>query len=252
MRDNALTIAAIGLLAYLSADVAHHALGHGGACIALGGQIVSLSSIYVHCTVRGALMDLAGPFANLALGLLALMAVRFSGNASSSVRLFYVLVAAFNLFWFEMQLVFSAATRTDDWAWPLQHYAIGEAVRYALIAVGALAYLATIRIIAAQLSPFAQSRARVSRIAFIAWLTAGVLACATGLFDPHPIPAILRHAAPQSLAFSVGLLFTPTRASSFASSASAASELPLSLAWITVAMLAAAGSIVFLGPGISV
>ena len=30
-NDNAVTIAAIGLLAYASADFAHHALGHGGA-----------------------------------------------------------------------------------------------------------------------------------------------------------------------------------------------------------------------------
>jgi len=35
-RDSVVAVAAIRLLAYASADVAHHALGRGGACLALG------------------------------------------------------------------------------------------------------------------------------------------------------------------------------------------------------------------------
>src|SRR5436309_2789518 len=85
--------------------VSHHALGHGGACFALGGRINSLSSIFVDCSLTGTAIDLAGPFANLALGLLALLAMRFARPTSASARLFLILVAAFNLFWFELQLL---------------------------------------------------------------------------------------------------------------------------------------------------
>jgi hypothetical protein len=53
-KDNTATIAAIGLLAYASADIAHHALGHGAACLGLGGRIISLSSIFVNCSLHGA------------------------------------------------------------------------------------------------------------------------------------------------------------------------------------------------------
>jgi hypothetical protein len=41
-RPGIATLAAIGLLAYVSADIAHHALGHGAACLALQGQTRSL------------------------------------------------------------------------------------------------------------------------------------------------------------------------------------------------------------------
>jgi hypothetical protein len=251
-RDNIPAIAAVGLLAYLSADVAHHALGHAGACLVLGGRVVSLSSIYVNCTIRGATIDLAGPFANLAVGLVAFVVARYAARSSPVTRLFYVLAAAFNLFWFELQLVFSAATRTDDWAWALRHYGTGAPVRYGLIAFGALAYFATIRLTASQLSSFAHPPARVAKIVFVAWLAAGLLACATGLLDPHPIPAILHHAAPQSFALSLGLLFVPRRAGAFASRTTPAPPLPFSIAWIASAAIAAIASIVFLGPGISI
>ena len=57
-KDNIVTIAAIGLLAYASADIGHHAFGHGAACLGLGGRILSLSSIFVNCSLRGAAIDL--------------------------------------------------------------------------------------------------------------------------------------------------------------------------------------------------
>jgi hypothetical protein len=72
-KDNVATIGAIGLVAYVAADGAHHALGHGTACLALGGRIRSLSSIFVDCSLTGSAIDLAGPFANLVVGLGAVL-----------------------------------------------------------------------------------------------------------------------------------------------------------------------------------
>ena len=60
-RDDLVTLVAIGLLAYATADIAHHVLGHGATCLALGGRIVLLSSIFVDCTVRGSAIDRPGP-----------------------------------------------------------------------------------------------------------------------------------------------------------------------------------------------
>src|SRR5580658_2205809 len=95
-KDNLATVGAIGLLAYVSADVAHHALGHGAACLALGGRIRSLSSVFVNCSVTGAVIDLAGPFANLVTGLAAALCIRVVHRTSTPTRLFFILVAAFN------------------------------------------------------------------------------------------------------------------------------------------------------------
>ena len=115
--DHIVTIAAIGLLAYISADIAHHALGHAGACLARGGRVISLSSVLVVCSTPGTAFAIAGPMANLVVGLLALLAARFATRARPSpAKMFWTLAAGFNLLWFAGQLMFNVATRTDDWA----------------------------------------------------------------------------------------------------------------------------------------
>jgi len=251
-KDNIVTIAAIGLLAYASADIAHHAFGHGAVCLALGGRIISLSSVFVNCSLRGAAIDLAGPFVNLVLGLVAMLAARVAIRASAATRLFYILVAAFNLLWFALQLVFSAATRTDDWAWAMHQVQVPEPVRYGMIAVGALAYLLTVRVIATQMSPFAHPPARARTIVLTTWLTAGAIACATAAFDHNAVAAILRHAAPQSFVLSSGLLFVPGKAARSSSIGEAAAALVFSVPWAAAAAIVGAGSILLLGPGVAI
>jgi hypothetical protein len=251
-KDNVATVAAIGLLAYASADIAHHALGHGAACLAQGGRIRSLSSVFVDCSLTGATIDLAGPFANLVIGLTSVLCIRIVRRTATSVRLFFILAAAFNLLWFGLQLVFSAATRTDDWAWPMREFHVGGAVRYAMIAIGALVYVLTVQFIGSQLAPFAHPRARAMSIVVTAWLTAGAIACTTAVFDHHAAAAILRHAVPQSMLLSIGLLFVPARATRLASAADAAAPIAGSVRWILVAILIGAASLTFLGAGFAV
>ncbi len=256
-KDNIPTIAAIGLIAYVAADIAHHVLGHGAACLIDGGRINRLSSIFVDCTRTGSSIDLAGPCANLIVGLLAalgLLAVRGMQGAdrlATARRLFFMLLAAFNLMWFAMQLVFSALTRTDDWAWAMHEWQVEEPVRYAMMAVGVLMYVLTVRFIGSTFSPFARPINRVRIIAGTAWLTAGAIACATAAFDHHPAAA-LQVAAPQSLLLSIGILFTPRHAARTALSRdNVAAPLALSLWWIAAAVVLAVLSVAYLGPGLA-
>lgn len=249
-KDSHLTIAAIALVAYLSADVAHHALGHGAACLALGGQIKLLSSVFVNCSLTGAVIDLAGPLANFLLGLFVLLAAHSMRCASSLIRLFFALVVAFNLFWFWLQLAFSATTMTDDWAWPMKQFHLTGLSRYGMIAVGIAGYLFTIRIVARQMTSFSFPSTRVRTIVGIAWVSAGIIAGVTAAFDHHAMAVMLRHALPQSLLSSIGLLFVPTR-TGLSSTVDAATLLPLSLSWVVIAVLVGTASILLLGPGVS-
>jgi hypothetical protein len=248
-KDNYLTIAAISLVAYLTADVAHHMLGHAAACLALGGQIKLLSSVFVNCSLTGSAIDLAGPFANLLTGLVSLVAIYLLPRMSSSTRLFLALVVAFNFFWFYLQLAFSVTTRTDDWAWFMKQFHISGLSRYGMIAAGLTGYVFSIRVVARQLAPFASPHARARIIVVIAWVSAGIIACATAAFDPRAADVILKSALPQSMLLSIGLLLVPTRAARLTSSADVATPLPLSVIWIVMAVLAGAASIVLLGPG---
>ena len=209
-----------------------------------GGDIRSLSSVFVDCTVRGAAIDLAGPFANLVVGVLTCAA---AFRAHRSLRLFLALAAGFNLLWFALQLVFSVATRTDDFAWAMQVFHMSEPFRYALIATGIALYMLSMRIMARVFRPFGPS-ARARRIVWTAWLTAGVFACITALFDRNPVAAILRNAAPQSMALSIGLLFLPR----YVAKMDAEPAIERHVSWLLAALVIAAISILFLGPGFAV
>jgi hypothetical protein len=245
-KDDLITTIAIGLLAYLSADVTHHILGHGAACLALGGRINSLSSVFVDSTVTGATIDLAGPVANLAVGLAAFGFVATRRPFSRSLSWFLLLVAAFNLFWFELQMVFSVATRTDDWAWPIRYYKIPDIARYGMIAIGMSSYWLTVRAIGARLDFQSLSSAKLAVTS--AWIAAGTIACTTAAFDPHPSAAILQHAAPQSLLLSIGLLVTPSVKPAYSSDLRI-DTIKRSRYWITAAVIASILSVLFLGPG---
>lgn len=250
--DNTITIAAIGLLAYTSADVAHHALGHGAACLARGGSIISLSSIYVDCSIHGVAVDLGGPIANLLLGLVAMAVVRLGSPATSTRRVFWTLVAAFNLLWFWGQFGFSVASGTDDWAWALEQAGVTQPMRYGFLAFSFLAYFLTIRVSAPSIAPFAQPRDRARSIVRIVWLTAGVTACATALLDHNVVPAILMRALPQSVLLSAGLLFVPSRAARLSTTANPAGTIGFSPRWVVAAGAIGVASILLLGPGVAI
>lgn len=250
--DNATTIAAIGLLAYISADIAHHALGHAGACLALHGSVISLSSIYVDCSIHGAAVDLAGPLSNLLLGLVAMAVARIGSPAAAARRLFWILVAAFNLLWFWGQLAFSVASGTDDWAWALDQAGVIEPIRYGLVAFACLGYILTIHASAAAFAPFSHPRQRARRIVLVVWLTAAAIACATAMLDDDAVRAILLRALPQSALLSFGLLLVPSRAARWSATGDPAAAVVVSAPWVVAGVVIGVASILLLGPGVPI
>ena len=64
--DNAATIAAAAIIAACLTTIAHEAFGHGGACLASGGRIELLTSVYFECAPRAWPIALAGPLGDLA------------------------------------------------------------------------------------------------------------------------------------------------------------------------------------------
>ena len=62
------TLVAVSAVSFIVACVAHEAIGHGGMCLAVGGRIRLLTSVYFSGTNGGALTDAAGPLMNLVAG----------------------------------------------------------------------------------------------------------------------------------------------------------------------------------------
>jgi hypothetical protein len=76
------TVIAIALIAYSTSNVLHEALGHGGTCVALGGNPLVLSSVHFECG-GDAMSDLArrsvaaaGTVVHFIAGALALLAFK--------------------------------------------------------------------------------------------------------------------------------------------------------------------------------
>lgn len=110
------TVAAIAIAAACIVTVDHEALGHGSACLALGGSITLLTSVYFHCTVPSAWIAAAGPLANLIMSAAAWLVLRAVPRRLSRLRLLLVLMTAFGVFWEAGYLLYSTVLGEGDWA----------------------------------------------------------------------------------------------------------------------------------------
>jgi hypothetical protein len=48
-QDDLLTVAALGIVAYIFCDLGHEMVGRGGVCLATGGQPASFSTTHFQC-----------------------------------------------------------------------------------------------------------------------------------------------------------------------------------------------------------
>jgi len=112
--DDVATVVAAGILAATLAALCHETLGHGIGCVAVGGQITLLTSIWFRCHGATSLTDAGGAIASLLCGALALMAPS-NHVRSPVVYLILLMFGAISLFWLAAQLVAHAAFNRDDW-----------------------------------------------------------------------------------------------------------------------------------------
>ena len=196
---------AIGALAFILACTSHEVMGHATACIAEGGRITLLTSVYFKCAGSGVVTDLAGPLANLVLALGAWLLLK--EHRSPDVRLMLALTLAFNLFWLSGCMLTSAATGTSDFAYPLRVLAVSPAwlARVVLGTVGLAVYWVGIRTTAKFLhgAPIVAS-----------YLSAGIVSCTAALCFVGFVPGALRAAALESFGAMAGLLVAASRRSS--------------------------------------
>src|SRR5215472_6579920 len=76
------TVAAIAVVAYAVGNVVHEGLGHGGACVLVGGRPLELNAIFFECSMDGLppsarrWLAAGGSIANLIVAALAWIALR--------------------------------------------------------------------------------------------------------------------------------------------------------------------------------
>ena len=96
-KPDLLTIVAIAIVAAVITDFIHEGLGHGGMCVATGGQPLVLSTVHFECSADTRLVAAGGTLANLIFGTLSWGAMR-AVKQSAPWRYFLWLLMTFILF----------------------------------------------------------------------------------------------------------------------------------------------------------
>ena len=256
-KPDLLTIAAITIAATVIADFIHEGLGHGGMCVATGGQPLVLSTVHFECSADNRLVAAGGTLANLICGALFWVASR-AVKRSTSWRYFFWLLMTFNLFSGGGYFLFSGIGNIGDWTAVVAGWQPAWAWRVGLAALGIVTYFFVfVPLSLRELRPFlgkdAKIRVRRARqFTVTPYLTAGVLACLAGALNPVGPLLILISAAAASfggnsgLAWMWKLLYGPR----IPSSEFQMPEIEPSRGWIIAALVLAIGFITGLGPGV--
>src|SRR5215468_4642168 len=140
------TVGAIAVVAYALSNVVHEGLGHGGACVAVGGHPRQLTAVFFDGDVEGLpasagrWVAAGGSLANLAAAAVAWAALRVIPARWGRGRFFLWLVLAVNLLQAFGYLLFSGLGGIGDWAVVVRDLHPVVLWRALLTAIGAVLY----------------------------------------------------------------------------------------------------------------
>ncbi len=250
--DDLATTLAIGVTASLAQFVIHELVGHGSACLIVGGRILAVAPLWMRCSVDHRLMVLAGPMANLVAGTVCWMILRASPPRTSAVRLFLWLSIAFQWLVATGYLAVGAGSGFGDWpvilpalsAWPARLAAIVVATGCYLLTLRGLARLGVQRLGASLLE-----EPRLRRVGLFPALAAAAVAVLAELVGRRLQPLRLALALGCTAVVGWSLLALPRFV---APRAARDDHLPVrrSVGWIVRGAAVAVGFIALFGPAL--
>ena len=256
-KPDPLTIVAIAVVATVIANVIHEGLGHGGMCVATGGQPLVLSTVHFECSADTRLVAAGGTLANLIFGTLSWLAMR-AVKRSATWRYFFWLLMTLNLFGVGGYFLFSGIGNIGDWAAVVAGWQPAWAWRVGLTALGIVTYFFLfVPLSLRELRPFLGKDAevrvgRARQLTLVPYLTGGALSCVAGALNPVGPMLILISAAAASFGGNSGLawMWTLLYGPRFPSSEFQMPEIERSRGWIIAAVVLAIAFILRLGPGV--
>jgi hypothetical protein len=259
-----LTIAAVAVMVYALSSVVHEGLGHGGACIAVGGVPQLISSMEFRCDIdrlapsAGRIVASAGAIVQIVLGLAVfktyqVLARRPFSPASNIWRFALWLFAAVSLMQGTGYFLFSGVGGIGDWSDVIDGLQPAIAWR-AMLAIGGFAlYWLTTRTLFQALSP--QRYHRTVRFGVIAYVVGAALSLGAGLLNPAGAALIAMSGAAASLGGASGLAWGPQLLRGRAAPVGTPAE-PVSIgrSWPVIALgvVVATVFISLLGPGVHI
>ena len=257
-----LTIVSIGLLAGALADFIHEGLGHGGACLLVGGKPTLLTSMnfvwdehgFPDWTLRA--VSAGGTIANLLAGALALASLR-RPRFTAHLYYFVWLFAAVNLYVGTGYFLFSGVSNIGDWANFIVELPFTWLWRGLLVLLGGSSYYFCVRVMLGKAVPLtggdpAIRYRRANMLMLIPYFAGAVLSLSAGLLNPQAKALILISAVAASLGGTSGLAWGPQllRDPHWLVSSSAPVAIPRHWGWVVAGLLVAVVFIAALGPGL--
>jgi hypothetical protein len=252
-RPNLLTLASIGAITCMAADMAHEAIGHGIASWLTGDRLLLLSTVATQNASPNRAVSAAGTTADVTLGIVALLLLRRARKLTPFAYFLWIF-AAFCLL-NSGYLVVSAITNNSDWANVIAGLSPLWFWRCLLGLIGAIFYFFSIRWIASFLIDWVNraelARSDVWRFVWPAYFAGGTVMTLASVFNPISPALILLSGAGASFGLNCGLLFLPGIVANHARSQTVlACPISFRLLWIALAIVTSGIFIAVLGPGI--
>jgi hypothetical protein len=256
------TIAAIALLAGALADFIHEGLGHGGACLLLGGKPTLLTSMNfawddsAFPPWASRVVAAGGTLANLLAGALALATLRRPPSAAH-LHYFLWLFAAVNLYAGTGYFFYSGVSNIGDWAKVIAGLPGYSVWRGSLALIGGASYFLCVRMMLAKAGPLtggdpAVRYRRANLLMLIPYGAGAIMSVVAGALNPEAKALLLISAVAASLGGTSGLAWGPQllRDPHWLACSTAPAAIPRHWGWIVVGLLAAVVFVVILGPGL--
>lgn len=205
-RHDGLTIAAIGVVAYIAADVAHEVLGHGAACLLTSGKVTLVTSVFFRNEPLSRIVAATEPCGNVVAGALAWFFLR-KRDWPASLRFLLVLAMAFNFFWAAGYFIYSGVADTGDWAIALGGPPLGISARASLIVVGVISYWLVTRVTVRALRGV--TNVDLTRLVLLPYFAAGAAACLAALFYQRDPVGSVAGAARETFLSNILVLLVP-------------------------------------------
>ena len=263
MKPDWLTVACIAVVAHALAVSIHEALGHGGACVAVGctprlltttqfqGDEQSLPRLAVDAISAG------GTAANLVAAAVAGWFLRRRREAAGSGWFFWWLFATVNLLAATGYPLYSGLANIGDWANIVRGLQPGWLWRLILAAAGGLSYWLATRWAMGRLGRrLGDAGSRVPaayRYTLVSYIAVSVLAILAGIREPGGAFLVLISSAAASLGGASGLAWGPQllQDTRLGTPAEEPLQIRREAGWIVAAVVVGLAFAAVLGPGVA-
>ncbi len=201
-----LTILAIGIVSFIIKNVIHEALGHGGACLMVGGTPLVLSSAHFECDTTSVsdagirFIAAAGTLVNFIAAYFFWLAFRRTPVTSPTLRYFLWFAMSGNFFVAAGYPLFSGVIGVGDWVNVVDGFAPAWLWRALLTVIGLFLYLSGIWFALREMKPLIGSdpterMKRGFRLTLFPYLAGATASSLGAWFNPIGTFVILTSAA---------------------------------------------------------